>query len=234
MTLGASSFRSRPAFAGDFANVDGDHFRMAGVAMVSYAFSDRFTLGIGVGANYQFGALLPLPALRIDWRITDSLRLSGLVPQVIALRWQLGDRLELGLSTQITGQSYALTSDRVQQGWPCQGQADDLPLTPFDERQADPDRCFSNLAFSQGDIGPFAGVRLFSSVWLSVRASYLLFRRYEFLNGDNETPDFGDQPTGQRVVGHGEAGGSDSQYLTQLPPSFRRSRRLRAGLMLHS
>ncbi len=180
-----------PAFAGDFANVDGDHFRFGGVTMVSYAFSRRFTLGLGVGANYQFGALLPLPALRIDWHITDSLRLSGLLPQSIVLNWQLGDRLELGLSSSITGQSYAITSDRVQQRWPCSAQASDLPQTPFDERQADTDRCFSNLAFSRGGVGPVIAVRLFSSVWLSARASYLFFRRYEFLNDKNETPDFG-------------------------------------------
>ena len=182
-----------PAFAGDFANVDGDHFRIGGAAIVSYAFSKRFTLGAGVGANYQFGALLPLPALRIDWQIADSLRLSGLLPRTLLLRWQLGDRLELGLSTSIAGQSYAITSDRVQQSWPCQGQDSDLPLTPFDEREADRERCFSNLAFSRGDVGPLVGVRLFSSVWLSARVSYLFFRRYEFLNDDNETPDFGDQ-----------------------------------------
>ena len=97
--------QAAPAFAGDFANVDGDHFRFAGVAMVSYAFSERFALGLGVGANYQFGALLPLPALRIDWRLSDSLRLSGILPQGLMLRWQLGDRFELGLSTSITGQS---------------------------------------------------------------------------------------------------------------------------------
>ena len=88
----------------------------------------------------------------------------------------------------------------MQESWPCQGQAEDRPLTPFDERVADRERCFSNLAFSRGDIGPMVGVRLFSSVWLSVRGSYLFFRRYEFLNDDNETPDFGDQELDSTVA----------------------------------
>ena len=181
-----------PALAGDFANFDSDHFRLAGMGLVSYRFSPSFALSAGVGATYRFGALQPVPVLALDWQISESVRLDAVVPALLNLTWRPHDRFEVGIAASIIGQSYAVTSDRVQQRWPCRGQDVDNPDTPFDEAVADTDRCFDRLAFSRGEIGPVIGVRLFESVWFLARASYLFFRRYEFLNADNETPDFGD------------------------------------------
>ena len=188
-----------PALAGDFANIEGDHFRMGGTGLVSYRFSPRFELGLGAAATYRFGELQPLPVLRIDWQISDSVRLGAVLPALLNLTWQPHDRFELGIAGSVNGQSYAVTSDNVQQRWPCRAQADDNPATPFDERAPDNDRCFDRLAFSRGEIGPVASVRLFSSVWFSVRASYLFLRRYEFLNANNETSDIGDITVGRTI-----------------------------------
>ena len=193
------TLQAAPGLAGDFADLDGGHFRVAGLALVDYRFSPRFSLGGGIGFSYQFGEPLPLPVLRVDWRISDSVRLTAMLPQQTMLVWRPHDRVELGLMASIRGQSYALTSEAVQGQWPCRGQAADVPATPFDERQADANRCFSTLAFSRGEVGPVASVRLVSSLWLSVKAGFLFFRRYEFLNEDGETSDIGDFELDQTV-----------------------------------
>ena len=66
-----------PSLAGDFANVDGDHFRLAGTGLVSYRFSPRIELGAGIAATYRFGSLLPVPVLRVDWRISESVHFDA-------------------------------------------------------------------------------------------------------------------------------------------------------------
>ena len=181
-----------PSLAGDFSNVEGDHFRLAGMGLVSYRFSPRFELGAGVAATYRFGGLLPVPVMRLNWQISKTVQFDAVLPAMLNLTWQPHNRFELGIAGSIIGQSFAVTSDNVQQRWPCRAEDSDNPDTPFDELVADNDRCFDRLAFSRGEIGPVASVRLFGSVWFSVRASFLFLRRFEFLNADNETPDVGD------------------------------------------
>ena len=185
--------RVAPALTGDFAELDGDHFRLAGAAIASYTFSSDFTLGAGVVAGWQFGQPLPLPAIIARWQIADTVRFDGFLPLRIALVWRPHDRIELDLSASVRGQSYALTSQRVQGQWPCRPRpVDDPNTTAVDESEADPERCLSSLAYSQVEIGPTVGVRLWSSLWLSIQAGLPVVRRYEFLNEDNETPDIGD------------------------------------------
>lgn len=180
------------ALSGDFARVDDDHLRMGGLLLATYAFSDRFKLGGGLLVGWQFGELLPLPSILVEWQIVDELRLQAFLPRSTALIWRVHDRVELGVSGSFRGQSFSMTSDRVQGRWPCSAETFDNPVTTtFNETQADRDRCFSNLAFSHGEVGPTVGVRLASRLWLTFRGAYAFFRRYEFMNDDNETPDIG-------------------------------------------
>ncbi len=173
-----------PSLAGDFANFDGDHFRLAATGLVAYRFSERLEVGGGLAATYRFGGLLPVPVLAIEWRISESVRLDAVLPAILNLIWQPHNRFELGIAGSVIGQSFAITSDNVQELPACSAEDDEL--------LPEEDLCFDRLAFSRGEIGPVAGVRLFKSVWFSVRASFLFLRRYEFLNADNETPPFGD------------------------------------------
>jgi hypothetical protein len=94
--------------------------------------------------------------------------------------------VELELSASIRGRLYALTSKRGQ--WPCSAQSiDDPTTTTVDEQSPDPDRCFSQLSHSRGSIGPSLSVRLASSVWFSVDAGFVFYRRYEFMADGGST-----------------------------------------------
>lgn len=189
-----------PALVGDFVDVDGSHFRISGAVLASHSFSDRFSLGAGAILTWQLGRPLPLPALSLRWRATETLRFEAFLPLRGAAIWRPFDRLELGVSASIRGQAYALTTQRVQGRWPCRAQVEDNPATAVDEREAIADRCFDTLAYSRGEISPTVSVRITSSLWLSVRVGFLFFRRYEFLNDDNETPDIGDLRLDPNVV----------------------------------
>ncbi|MEO1235146.1 MAG: DUF6268 family outer membrane beta-barrel protein, partial [Myxococcota bacterium] len=169
--------------AGDFVDVGVDHLQAGGMVLLSHSFSDRFSLGAGVLVSNQFGEILPLPAIQVDWRIAETVWLRGLLPAQLRLTWSPHDRLELGLVTSVRGQSYALTSSQGQTQWPCADEPD---------RNAEPDSCFRNLAYSQGEVGPWVGFRLRDSIWLSARATMAVFRRYEFRNADGEIPEVGD------------------------------------------
>ncbi len=184
--------RFAPGLAGDFAEVDTDHLRLPASLLFTYDFSDRFTLGGGVLLTWQFGQPLPLPGVIVRWRPVDSLRVEAFLPGRASVVWQLHDRFEIGLGASLRGQAYTLSSKNIEDRWPCSAQESDNPNTSFDETTASPEQCFRELAYSRAEVGPTVSVRIASSLWLSLRASYLVFRRYEFLNEDGDTPDIGD------------------------------------------
>lgn len=181
------------SLAGDFSEVREDHLRLSGFALLSYDFSERFSLGLGLLVTWRFGTALPVPAIRVNWTISETLVLDGVLPAQLRFAWQPHDRFEIGITGSIRGQSLALSSGAVQERWPCSAQPVNDPATVgVDETVASPDRCFSNLAYSRGDIGPAVAFRVAKSLWLSAHASVALYRRYEFLNDMGETPEVGD------------------------------------------
>jgi hypothetical protein len=193
----AVSFMSM--LAGDFAEFGMNHFRPGGSALITYVFSKRFSLSVGLLASWQFGRPLLVPAIGWRWRIFKNLRIDGLLPAQAALVWQLHNRVEIGLSASIYGSLYALTS---QQGeWPCAAQTvDDPATTTINESEPIPDRCFTDLAYSRGEIGPSLSVRLASSLWLSIHAGFLFYRRYEFMNDNGESPGIGNHDLAPNVT----------------------------------
>jgi hypothetical protein len=157
------------SLSGDFAEVDADHLRFAGAGLASYAFSERFSLGAGVLFTSKFGRPLVLPAIRVDWQILDELRLIATLPTHAELAWRLHDRVELGLSASIRGQVYALTAEP-------------------DACAASGERCADELAYSRGELGPTAGVRLTSTLWLSLHAGFAFYRRHDLLEDGGSIP----------------------------------------------
>ena len=174
-------FRIEPKLAGDFVDVGEEHFRFEGMALASYAFSERFSLSGGVLVTSQFGTVRPFPAVRVKWNIADNLRFVGLFPVQASLVWRLEERVELGLSGTVRGQLYAMTSQPVQQGRAC----------PSDSGEEPTEGCFDSVAYSRAEVGATVGVRVASSLWLSFHAGFPVFRRVEFFN-DGEGVEGGD------------------------------------------
>jgi hypothetical protein len=189
----ALSIRLAPGLAGDFKAIDGDVFRLTGVALATYAFSDKFVLGGGGLTTFSFGSFLPLPALYVDWWATDWLQVETFVPAFVNLRFVFANRLELGARLDFSGNEYAVRDERIRSSPPCAAQTSDDPSTPQDDTLAQPDQCLDHLAYSVGVAGGFAGVRLLHSLWLTVFAGHSFYRRLDMMNADNELIDGGQQ-----------------------------------------
>ena len=103
----------RSAFA-DGADA-GDGFTFGGILGVTYAFSDRFSLGGGLIASSVIeDDWRILPILTIDWKITDKLSLKtnpGVGRRILGLSYQATDDLRLTLGTGIERVEFRLADD---------------------------------------------------------------------------------------------------------------------------
>jgi hypothetical protein len=180
------SLRVAPGLAGDFRGFDSGLWRISALALATHAFSDRFVLGGGALASFSFGTLLPLPAVYVDWKPFDRAQLEAFVPAFINVKYTLGNRVEIGLRADLSGNSYAIRDQRIAGAWPCAARATDDPATPQDETRAEPAQCFDHVAYSVATAGPLLGVRLFESLWLTAHGGHSFFRRFEQLNEEDD------------------------------------------------
>lgn len=178
--------RLAPGIAGDMQDLDSGMLRFNAMALATHKFSDTFTLGFGAITSYGFGQLLPLPAVSVIWKPTPNLMVEAFVPAFARVRYTIADRVQLGVGALVNGNSYALRDDRIRGRWPCSAQATDDPATPQDEALASASLCPDNIAYSVVSAGPQVGVRLFSTVWLTLAFERTLFRRYELRNSDGD------------------------------------------------
>jgi len=185
------SFRVWPGVAGDLKKLDAGALRVGGLGMLSWAPSERVTLGGGALASYSFGQLLPLPMLYLDWTPRRYLRVEASLPFFASTTFRWSDRLELGALADVSGNEYAIRSAEVRDRYPCVGGRDDA-TTPVIEGRASPGNCTDHLAYSVVAVGAIARVRLFSSLWLGAFFGHTVFRRYDLKN-----PDGGRLPGGE-------------------------------------
>lgn len=186
------SVRVAPGLAGDFHDIDGRSFRLNGMAMASHAFSSRFVLGGGALVSYQHGGVLPLPAVYAEWRPLPELQIEAFVPAFAQARWTLFDRLQLGVRSELSGNSYAIGDERISGRWPCRGGVDQ-PGTPLDESQARPADCLDHVTYVVAGAGATASVRLVSSVWLHAFGGHTFFRQLQRNNADRDALPGGDE-----------------------------------------
>ncbi len=156
------SVRIAAGLAGDFEGFDTGLLRGMALGMVTKAFGDQFVLGVGAMASYAFGALLPLPAIYLDWTPASWFRAEAFVPGFTKVSWMPIERLELGIRADLSGNEYAIRNPEA---------GNDL----------------DHIAHSLATVGVHGGVRLFSSVWLTVSGGRVVWRRVEQFDDENQT-----------------------------------------------
>lgn len=167
------AIRVAPGLAGDLASVDGDSFRMSAAALAVHTFSEDVTLGGGVVASYGFGSFMVLPALYFSLGAdTDPFGLELMVPAFAKLKARPVGGLELGLRAEVSGSSYAVRDPRIARRWPCVA----------DASEAEPARCFDNLAYSVVSASAYVAVELWKGFWLDAAVGHTLYRRFESKN----------------------------------------------------
>lgn len=163
-TLVSLSERWRLSFGGafqlatDFSDVDERHLRATLQLAAQYQPHQRFSFGFGLAANYNLGSLLPLPVILVDWLPVDYFRLRIALPQSLAILFRIGDRVELGLSAQLRGNSYAINNATTIDG----------------------------VRVSSLRAGITASVRITKGLWFSLTGARTVFRRFDFFDGDEE------------------------------------------------
>lgn len=108
--IGGGIFR----WAGEEGADMGDAFTVGGLAAANYKFSDRLTLGFGfiVGTRLEDDTIF-IPALSIDWKISDRWSLSNEERPGLALRFEATDKLQLAVEAWYTTRDYRLSDDNA-------------------------------------------------------------------------------------------------------------------------
>ncbi|APR82507.1 Hypothetical protein A7982_07856 [Minicystis rosea] len=83
----------------------------SGLAMVSYRFSDSFTLGAGVLYDRRSGSPQPAPLLYINWQFADQWRLRGPVPASLALQYRVRPWLWSSVGATFVGNRFNIDAD---------------------------------------------------------------------------------------------------------------------------
>ncbi len=180
------SARVATGLAGDYRQFDSGMVRVNALVMATHSFSDRFVLGGGGIASYSFGSFLPLPALYLDWKPYDELRIETFLPAFLNVKILPHDRIEFGLHAEFAGNAYAVRDARIRESWPCIARQTDDLSTFNDETRAQPSACLDSIAYSVGSAGPTFNLRLFETVWLNAFGGFTFFRRFEPQNAEGD------------------------------------------------
>jgi hypothetical protein len=181
------SLRVAGSLAGDFAAVDRGMLQGSAVALAIHRMSDRLVLGGGALVSAGFGKILPLPAVLLNWKPIDGLRIDAFVPAFVDARYTAWNRVELGARMEVGGAKYAIRDAEVAARWPCAPQPTDDPTTPADDTRARPEACFDHLSSTVVNVGLLAGVRLAPSVWLTAFGGVTVYRQFEEQNRNGDT-----------------------------------------------
>ncbi|MET0385983.1 MAG: DUF6268 family outer membrane beta-barrel protein [Polyangiales bacterium] len=171
-----------PELAGDFRAVDSRMFRLSGYALVDYRFSQRLALGVGAGASYLLGSLLPLPFVYVVARPHTRIALEGFLPAFANAKFLVNEVLEVGLRAELAGHLYAV---RDTGRWPCVARIDN-PTTPDNEALARTSQCFDNLAYSVASVGVQVALQSFGAFWLTAYFGRTVYRRFEQRASDGD------------------------------------------------
>lgn len=144
--------------ASDFSDDLGSSDLLLSVTAIgTYAVSDSIKLGAGAVYDRRTGQLAPLPAVLLDWRVSERFWVRGFAPTFVkadyhALKW-----LDLGVRATFEGNRFHLGNDRME----------DLELA------------YANLT-----LGPKLTFNFGKWTHLDVYAAGALYRRYELFQDD--------------------------------------------------
>lgn len=108
-----------PGIGTDFEGVSGDDFEVAGLGLVSYRFTDTFSLAGGVFGQYAAEDGMIGPALGFIWQPKSFI--VQLTPPFAVIGWDATERLTLSLSAYPSGGAWAVDTPNVNRidlsGW---------------------------------------------------------------------------------------------------------------------
>ncbi|MEM7447071.1 MAG: DUF6268 family outer membrane beta-barrel protein [Myxococcota bacterium] len=152
-----------PSLASNFEEASTDAWNFRSVAAASVLLSEKTTFSFGLVGSYQFGSLLPLPIVSIDWRPTASTSLVTGFPEGVQVRQFLGDRFLVGARLGLEGSQYFIGGSGDEEGF------------------------VDHLQTTQLEAGPVVGLRIASALWLEAFGGYTLYRNLNIFDGGNDS-----------------------------------------------
>lgn len=151
-----------------------DDLLMSLTGIATYAVSDSFQLGAGILYDRRSGELAPMPALTLRLRISERLRVRGLVPVWMRAEYRAAPWLDVGLRSSFESNRFHF--------------ADGAPT----DRNAE-------LAYSNLTVGPQVTFNFSDWMHLDLYAAGAVYRRYELFDDDERFAREGLAP----VMGYG-------------------------------
>jgi hypothetical protein len=151
-----------------------DDLLMSLTGIATYAVTDAFQLGAGILYDRRSGELAPMPAVTIELRISERLRVRGFVPVWMRAELRATPWLDVGLRSSFESNRFHF--------------ADGAPT----DRNAE-------LAYSNLTVGPQVTFNFTDWVHLDLYAAGAIYRRYELFDDDQSFEREGLSP----VIGYG-------------------------------
>lgn len=151
-----------------------DDLLLSLTGIVTYAVSDSFQLGAGILYDRRSGELAPMPALMLQLRLSERLRLRGFAPVWLRAEYRASTWLDVGVRSNFDSNRFHF--------------ADGAPR----ERNTE-------LAYSSLTVGPQLTFHVTDWVHIDVYAAAAVYRRYELFDDDQRLAREGLSP----VMGYG-------------------------------
>jgi hypothetical protein len=158
---------------GDFST---DEITLEAVLGLIRQFGEDLSLGFGVAYVRDFGEPLPLPFLMLEWQVSPRVKVRGIVPENLEVRYQQSPKLALGLASKVSGNRY----------------------------HGDPDTWEAeNPQFKHtiATVGPTAQVHFSKWMHLNLEGGYVFYHNFEFMDGDRTDNSFHLKPVGYLRAG---------------------------------
>jgi hypothetical protein len=147
--------------ASDFSGAVGsDDLLLSLTGIVTYALNDSFKLGAGIVYDRRSGSLSPIPALLVQWRISERLRVRGFAPVWLNAEYRATRWLDLGARSTFEGNRFHLGEDWLG-------------------------RQNVELAYSNLTVGPKVTFNFTDWIHLDLYAAAAVYRRYELFQDDD-------------------------------------------------
>jgi len=147
-----------PGIHSDMDDVSGSDIYFSGAAMGIYRFSEDFLLSAGIYYDDSFGFPQLLPMVGLQWQISESLTLDGLLPQYLVFSYQADPILSIGLKYNVAGDQYRLSEYKPWKN--------------------------TVINYTQMMAGPFVDLTLVDNLVLRLEGGYAFNREFEFRDDD--------------------------------------------------
>jgi len=155
-------------------SLGGDDLLMSLTGIATYSITDSVQLGAGILYDRRSGELAPMPAVTLQVRISERLRVRGFVPVWMRAEYRATPWLDVGLRSSFESNRFHF--------------ADGAPT----DRNAE-------LAYSNLTVGPRVTFNITDWTHLDLYAAGAVYRRYELFDDDERFAREGLSP----VIGYG-------------------------------